>query len=111
MKYITNPPTVLDVPLPPFLAKRFNLFDEKFIEKLIAWSKKEYFDMIMLMYSSGKSGVAKKLETEYSFINFLANCRSFSVIEKNMNETVWSSLDRETKKILISAKEAMIRKS
>ena len=42
--------------------------------------------MIMLMYSSGKNAVAKKLETEYSFINFLANCRSFSVIEKNMNE-------------------------
>ena len=109
MKYITNPPTVLDVP--QFLAKRFNLFDKKFIERLIAWSKKEYYDMIMLMYSSGKNAIAKKLETEYSFINFLANCRSFSVIEKNMNETVWSSLDRETKKILISAKEAMIRKS
>lgn len=108
MKYITTPPMILDIP--PFLAKRFNLFDENFIKKLITWARKEYYDMILFMYSSGNAGAAKALETEYSFVDFLANCKAFYIIEKNMNGKIWSSLTKETKKILISAKDVRVRK-
>ena len=72
MNYVTKPPEFVD--LPPFLAKRYG---KSIIEKLISWSKMEYYDMIMYLYASGETKKANVLQDKYSSIHFLSHCHTF----------------------------------
>jgi hypothetical protein len=102
MGYINKPPKMLDVP--PFIKKRYSLFDRNFIEQLINWSKKEYFDTIMCLYSSSEIGKAKTLQSKYTYVDFMAHTNAFLGILENMNAEIWDTLSRDTRNVLIKAK-------
>lgn len=110
IKYITKPPKVLGfLDVPPFIARRYNFFDKRFIEKLIAWSVKEYYDMIAYLYSVDNMETARILENGYTNVDFLANCKSFHIVCNNMKPEIWNTLDKDTKAILIKARNILAK--
>jgi hypothetical protein len=113
MKYITDPPVFrsLTHDLPPYLRGRYVLFDKTFIDELIAWANKEYYDMIVHLYTIGRANLAKKLESEYSPYHFLGNSSAFREIEKFMTPEIWRALSKEMKDALILGKQAQVNKA
>jgi len=111
IKYITKPPTIPMVfsNIPSFIMKRYKLKAKEYIEKLVAWSIREYYDMIVYLYSSNQIETAKVLESQYSSVDFLSRCRSFRVILETMNSEIWDTLTRETKEQLIQAKNILVQ--
>ena len=101
MKYITTPPQIPD--LLSYLIKRY--IEGEFIYELIEWARKEYYDMVIYLWSTDMNS-AKELESpKYSYLNFLAHCSAFKKLLENMNGDVWNSLDKGTRNILIQAKD------
>jgi hypothetical protein len=106
IKYVTKPPVLIDN-VPPWMLGRYSLFDKKFIEKLIAWSIKEYSDSIIQLYAKGNIETAMYVDRHCSYIDFIAHTNSFSKVLKYMKPEIWETLDRNTKIILIQAKKIL----
>jgi hypothetical protein len=105
VRYITNPPSLRDN-IPPFIKKRYGLFDDNFVENLFSWARKEYYDMIIYLYSIGDMETAKILESpQYSYIDFVSHSKTFESIISNMTSELWNSLERPTRDLLIKARE------
>ena len=103
MKYITKPPVLPNVP--PFLAKRYGLFDDRFVYSLVEWARKEYYDMVIYLYSINIDQ-AKELESpKYSYVDFIAHTSAFKKVLETMTDEVWNLLDKGTRNILINAKD------
>lgn len=104
-KYINPPPKLAS--LPAFIMRRYDFFDKAFIEKLIVWSIKEYYDTIVHLYSTKQFALAKKLESEFSHVDFLARTNAFKTIEQNMKEGIWKSLTSEMKIVMIQGRNIL----
>ncbi len=102
LRLINKPPVFTN--LPPFLLKRFA---KNFVERLIAWSQKEYYDSINDMYATNNSTLAKYLEKNCTPVDFLAHSTAFRKLHNSMNGDIWATLDRKTQDILIDAKNRL----
>lgn len=108
--YVTPPPKVLGFfDVPPFIAKRYNLFDKYYIDRLISWSVKEYYDMIIYLYSMKDFEKARILETDFTSLDFLANCKAFHIVCNNMKEEIWKTLSKDTKSTLVKARNTLAK--
>lgn len=109
LNYITPPPTVPSVfgDVPAFVSKMFKSSAKVYVEKLIAWSTKEYFDMLGYLYSTDLSR-AQKLGSYYSSLDFLAHSKAFKTVCQRMTGDIWNTLSWDTKDTVIKARKIMM---
>jgi hypothetical protein len=112
LNYITTPPTVPPVfgNIPPFVSKMFRSSAKTYVEKLIAWSTKEYFDMLGYLYTVDLDR-AKKLGSYCSNLDFLAHSKAFSTVCTYMTPEIWNVLSWDAKDTIIKARKIMLASS
>ena len=100
IKYVTKPPTLFDnVPL--FILKRY--INDTFIASLVSWANKEYYDLILKLYSDGNPDLAKHLEDNCTSLDFMVHTRAFQTILDIMTPDLWNKLNKDSKNTLIDA--------
>lgn len=100
IKYVTRPPILMDnVPL--FLLKRY--INDQFIESLVAWANKEYYDLIMKLYLDGNGDLASHVKHNCTHIDFIAHTKAFQIMLNVMSSEMWNKLSKESRSVLIDA--------
>lgn len=100
-QYINKPPELIDAPA--FLVKKYGKFDGDLVYALVAWAKKEYYDVIHYLYQIKDLGLAHTLEYDHSPETFIAHSELFREMAANMTSEIWSTLDRATQEALMKA--------
>jgi len=104
IKYVTKPPTLMDnVPL--FILKRY--INDDFIQSLVAWSQKEYYDLVMKLYADGHDDLAKHVAENCTNLDFIAHTPAFQTVLKYMTQDMWTKLSKVSRNILISVNEIL----
>lgn len=100
IRHVTKPPVLFDnVPL--FILKRY--INDGFVEALVAWSEKEYYDLVVKLYSDGNGDLAKHIKDNCTNLDFIAHTKSFQIMLNCMTPDIWSRLSRQSRSILIEA--------
>ena len=100
VRYMNSPPKLIDTDIPAFLVKRKY---KSYIETLIDWARKEYYDFTVELYAYDIDK-AKMFERECTFVDLVAHTKGFETIINNMTDSLWNSLDRNTRRILTNAR-------
>jgi hypothetical protein len=100
IRYVTKPPTLFDnVPL--FILKRY--INDELVENLVAWSNKEYYDLVGRLYSDGNKDLADHVQYNCTNLDFIAHTKAFQIMLNCMTPDMWNKFSRASRNILIGA--------
>jgi hypothetical protein len=87
--------------VPLFILKRY--INDDFIEQLVAWSNKEYYDLIAKLFADGNPDLARHVQLNCTNLDFIAHIKAFQIILSCMTPEIWNKLSRTSRNVLIGA--------